>query len=98
MCVKSKAVHRRLLADAQIIFHDKRSSSRQAAVQTLVRLVGRLAVVHGADDIQAVVEKLHAPLSSRSGVDAIVTDLDPKVTLRYYERMLPILNFAICRS
>lgn len=33
----------------------------------------------GLDDIQAVVEKLHVPHSSRNGVDAIITDLDPKV-------------------
>lgn len=34
----------------------------------------------GADDIIAVVEKLHVPHASRSGVNVIITDLDPKVT------------------
>lgn len=76
----TQAVHRRLLADSLIVFHDKRSSSRHTATQILVRLVGRLAVVQGMDDIQAVVEKLHVPHPGRNGVDAIVTDLDPKVT------------------
>ncbi|CAM9396146.1 unnamed protein product, partial [Ectocarpus fasciculatus] len=33
----------------------------------------------GADDIIAVVEKLHVPHASRSGVNAIITDLDPKI-------------------
>ncbi len=33
----------------------------------------------GADDIQALVEKLHVPHPSRGGVDAIIADLDPKV-------------------
>ena len=33
----------------------------------------------GADDIQSVVDKLHVPHLSRGGVDAIITDLDPKV-------------------
>ncbi|CAN0037910.1 unnamed protein product [Scytosiphon promiscuus] len=62
-----------------VVFHDRRTSSRQMATQLLVRLVGRLAVVQSADDIQSVVEKIHVPHPSRSGVDAIVTDLDPKV-------------------
>ncbi|CAM9429127.1 unnamed protein product, partial [Laminaria digitata] len=62
-----------------IVFHDKRTTSRQLATQLLVRLVGRLAVVQGADDIQTVVEKLHVPHASKSGVNIIITDLEPKV-------------------
>lgn len=38
-----------------------------------------LNMLLGADDIQAVVDKLHVPHPSRNGVDAIITDLDPKV-------------------
>lgn len=79
--LEKQAAHKRLLADALIVFHDKRSSSRQAAVQTLTQFVGRLAVVQGADDIQTVVEKLHVPHASKSGIDAIITDLDPKVNI-----------------
>ena len=44
-CVQ--AVHKRLLAESLIVFHDKRTTSRQLATQLLVRLVGRLAVVQG---------------------------------------------------
>ncbi|CBJ32014.1 expressed unknown protein [Ectocarpus siliculosus] len=76
---ENTAAHKRLLAESLIVFHDKRSSSRQLATQIMVRLVGRLAVVQGADDIIAVVEKLHVPHASRSGVNAIITDLDPKI-------------------
>ncbi|CAM9319203.1 unnamed protein product, partial [Ectocarpus sp. 13 AM-2016] len=73
------AAHKRLLAESLIVFFDKRSSSRQLATQVMVRLVGRLAVVQGADDIIAVVEKLHVLHASRSGINAIITDLDPKI-------------------
>eukprot|EP00904_Undaria_pinnatifida_P013541 jgi/Undpi1/9317/HiC_scaffold_26.g11775.m1 len=73
-----EAVHKRLLAESLIVFHDKRTTSRQLATQLLVRLVGRLAVVQGADDIQTVVEKFHVPHASKSGVNVIITDLEPK--------------------
>lgn len=72
-------MHKRLLAESLVVFHDKRTSSRQLATQVLNRQVGRLAVVQSADDIQTVIEKLHVPHPTRSGVDAVITDLDPKV-------------------
>lgn len=75
----NQAVHKRLLAESLIVFHDKRTSSRQVATQILVRQVGRLAVVQSADDIQNVIDKLHVPHPTRSGIGAIITDLDPKV-------------------
>eukprot|EP00903_Cladosiphon_okamuranus_P017020 g15687.t1 len=74
-----ESIHKKLLAESLIVFHDKRTSSRQLATQILTRMVGRLAVVQGADDIQAVVDKLHVPHPTRGGVDAVITDLDPKV-------------------
>lgn len=42
-----QAVHKRLLAESLVVFHDKRTTSRQLATQLLIRLVGRLAVVQG---------------------------------------------------
>ena len=35
----------------------------------------------GADDIQTVVEKLHVPHASKSGVNVVITDLEPKVIM-----------------
>lgn len=74
-----QATAKRLLADSLVVFHDKRSTSRQAAGLVLAEIIGQLVVVQGGDDIQAVIEKLHRPLEGRRGIDAIITDLDPRV-------------------
>lgn len=54
--MRKQGIHKKLLAESLIVFHDKRTSSRQLATQIMVRMVGRLAVVQGEDFRSSSVE------------------------------------------